>query len=112
MAFRRKTRCRQAMTVLRDKNLRTIVLDLIAEQRKLHRDDLEAIALKAMATTLTSFGIHDDDRKEFRADMEHLRRWRRSAEQIQTYVFRVVIAVIVTGFVGAAWLGIKVMFGK
>ena len=31
---------------------------------------------------------------------------------MQDYTFKAVITVIVTGFVGAVWLGIKVMLGK
>ena len=49
---------------------------------------------------------------EMRADFQHLRRWRKSVEQAQSYTFKAVITVIVTGFVGAVWLGIKVMLGK
>jgi PBSX family phage terminase large subunit len=49
---------------------------------------------------------------EMRADFQHLRRWRRSVEQAQSYTFKAVITVIVTGLVGAVWLGIKVMIGK
>src|SRR5262249_19858311 len=50
--------------------------------------------------------------KVLRADFQHLRRWRKSVEQAQSYPFKAVITVIVTGFVGAVWLGIKVMLGK
>ena len=49
---------------------------------------------------------------EMRADFQHLRRWRKSVEQAQSYTFKAMITVIVTGFVGAVWLGIKVMLGK
>ena len=49
---------------------------------------------------------------ELRADFQHLRRWRKSVEQAQSYTFKAVITVLVTGFVGAVWLGIKVMLGK
>ena len=55
-----------------------------------------------MAKTLT----------EFRADLQHLRRWRRSVEQAQSYTFKAVITVIVTGFVGAVWFGVKATLGK
>lgn len=51
-------------------------------------------------------------RIELRADFQHLRRWRKSVEQAQSYTFKAVITVIVTGLVGAAWLGVKVMLGK
>jgi hypothetical protein len=43
---------------------------------------------------------------------QHLRRWRKSVEQAQSYTFKAVITVIVTGLVGAVWLGVKVMLGK
>jgi ABC-type transporter Mla maintaining outer membrane lipid asymmetry permease subunit MlaE len=49
---------------------------------------------------------------EIRADFQHLRRWRKSVEQAQSYTFKAVITIIVTGFVGAVWLGVKVMLGK
>ena len=67
---------------------------------------------KEISGLLLSFGIEDDDKKELRADFQHLRRWRKSVEQAQSYTFKAVITVIVTGFVGAVWLGVKVMLGK
>ncbi len=51
-------------------------------------------------------------RIELRADFQHLRRWRKSVEQAQSYTFKAVITIIVTGLVGAVWLGVKVMLGK
>ena len=45
-------------------------------------------------------------------DFQHLRRWRRSVEQAQSYTFKAVITVLVTGVVGAVWLGAKAMLGK
>ena len=57
---------------------------------------------------LASFGIEEEDRRELRADFQHLRRWRKSVEQAQGYTFKAVISVIVAGFLGAVWLGIKV----
>src|SRR5438132_152299 len=38
---------------------------------------------------------------EIRADFQHLRRWRKSVEQAQSYTFKAVITVIVAGLVGA-----------
>jgi phage terminase large subunit len=68
--------------------------------------------VRAIATILTSFGIEEADRRELRADFQHLRRWRKSVEQAQSYTFKAMITIIVAGFVGAVWLGIKVMLGK
>ena len=97
---------------MHEADIRTIVVEPLAEQQRLHRGDLDAVVLKTIATILTSFGIEEEDRKELRADFQHLRRWRKSVEQAQSYTFKAVITVIATGFVGAVWLGIKVTLGK
>jgi hypothetical protein len=100
------------MSPIRDEDIRTIVAETLAEQQRLQRDDIDAIVLRAIATILTSFGIEEEDRKELRADFQHLRRWRKSVEQAQSYTFKAVITVIVAGFLGAVWLGVKVILGK
>jgi hypothetical protein len=49
---------------------------------------------------------------ELRADFQHLRRWRKSVEQAQGFTFKAAISIIVAGFLGAVWLGLKAMLGK
>lgn len=100
------------MTSAQSEDVRAIVLETLAKQQQLRHDEIDAVVLKAVATTLTSFGIEEEDRRELRADFQHLRRWRRSVEQAQSYTFKAVITVIVTGFVGAVWLGVKATLGK
>jgi hypothetical protein len=100
------------MTRVQAADVRVIVAETLAEQQRISRDDIDAMVLKAVATNLTSFGIDEDDRKELRSDFQHLRRWRRAIEQAQSYIFKAVITVIVTGFVLAVWLGIKATLGK
>src|SRR5689334_11707111 len=39
---------------------------------------------------------------QLRADLQHLRSWRKSVEQVQSYTFKAVVTVVVTGLVGAA----------
>ncbi|HLG80000.1 MAG TPA: hypothetical protein VKY22_03225 [Bradyrhizobium sp.] len=97
---------------MRDEDIRAIVAETLAEQQRLQHDHIDAIVLRAIATILTSFGIEEEDRKELRADFQHLRRWRKSVEQAQSYTFKAVITVIVAGFLGAVWLGVKVVLGK
>ncbi|XIA67964.1 hypothetical protein ACFIOY_37075 [Bradyrhizobium sp. TZ2] len=93
-------------------DIRAVVVETLAEQQNRRHDDIDAVALKTVATALTSFGIEEEDRRELRTDLQHLRRWRRSVEQAQSYTFKAVITVIVTGFVVAVWLGIKATIGK
>jgi hypothetical protein len=102
----------QAMNEMRREDIRAVVAETLAEQQRRHQSDIDAVVLKAMATILTSFGIEEDDRRELRADFQHLRRWRTSVEQAQSYTFKAAITIIVTGFIGAVWLGVKVVLGK
>lgn len=97
------------MSISRE-DVQVIVRETLAEQNRQPPDD--ATILKTIATILTSFGIEEDDRKELKADFQHLRKWRKSVEQAQSMTFKTVIAVIVSGFVGAVWMGIKIMLGK
>src|SRR4051812_34332980 len=100
------------MTEMQSEEIRAVVAETLAEQHRLHHNDVDAVVLRTIATILTSFGIEEEDRRELRADFQHLRRWRKSVEQAQSYTFKAMITVIVTGLVGAVWLGIKVMLGK
>lgn len=99
------------MSITRD-DIRAVVAETLSEQNRLQHEEIDAVVLRAIATILTSFGIEDEDRKELRADFQHLRRWRKSVEQAQSYTFKAVITIIVSGVVGAVWLGVKVMLGK
>ncbi|MBR1174340.1 hypothetical protein JQ617_10280 [Bradyrhizobium sp. KB893862 SZCCT0404] len=97
---------------MQEDEISAIVAEMLTEQHRLQQDSIDAIVSKAVASVMASFGIEDDDRKEVRADFQHLRRWRKSVEQAQSYTLKAVITVLVTGLVGAAWLGVKVMLGK
>ncbi len=92
--------------------IKAIVAETLAEQQRLQYNGIDAAVQRAVASILTSFGMEEEDRKELRADLQHLRRWRKSVEQAQNYTFKAVITVIVTGLVGAGWLGLKAMLGK
>ena len=100
------------MSAMQAADVRAIVVETLAEQQRLHHDDIDAVVPKTVTTILSSFGIEEEDRRELRADFQHLRRWRRSVEQAQSYTFKAVITVIATGFIGAVWLGIKATLGK
>jgi hypothetical protein len=102
----------QAVNAMHGENIRAVVVETLAEQQRLHHHDIDAVVVSTIATILTSFGIEEQDRRELRADLQHLRRWRKGAEQAQSFTFKAVITVIVTGFVGAVWLGVQVMLGK
>jgi hypothetical protein len=76
------------MTALRDEDVKAIVTETLTEQQRLQREEIDGIVFKAVATTLMSFGIEEGDRRELRADLQHLRRWRKSVEQAQGFTFK------------------------
>ena len=88
--------------------VKAVIHEVLAEQHQ----DQDQVVLKTISAILTSFGIDDDDRKEIRADFIHLRKWRKSVEQAQSYTFKTIITVIATGVVGALWMGLKAALGK
>src|ERR1700683_3046525 len=100
------------MADISEDTIRAVVAETLCEQKRIHYDDVDAVVDGAIATVLASFGIEEEDRRELRADFQHLRRWRKSVEQAQGFTFKAVITVIVTGLVGAVWLGVKIMLGK
>ena len=100
------------MADISEDDIRAVVTETLCEQQRRHRDDIEAVVDRAITAVLASFGIDEDDRRELRADFQHLRRWRKSVEQAQGFTFKAAISVIVAGFLGAIWLGIKATLGK
>lgn len=98
--------------IMDDSEVRSVVAEVLAEQKRLHNNEVDEVVLRTIASILTSFGIEEEDRTELRADFIHLRKWRKSVEQAQTYTFKAIVTVIATGFVGAVWLGIKTALGK
>jgi hypothetical protein len=103
--------CQKVKGMTRDE-IHDVVTEVLAAQRQTQFGEEDAVVLRAIASILTSFGMEEDDRKEIRADFIHLRKWRKSVEQAQGYGFKAVVTIIVTGFLGAVWLGFKTLLGK
>ena len=95
-----------------DDEIRAIVAETLAEQHRLQQANIDAIVWRTVASVLASFGIDDGDRRELRADFQHLRRWRTSVEQAQSYTLKAVITMIATGLMGVVGLSVKVLLGK
>lgn len=97
---------------MEDRDVRLVVAEVLAEQKRLHEESIDDVVLKTVVTLMTSFGFEKEDRKELQLDFRHLRRWRKSVEQAQGLTFKLIITAIVSGVAGAIWLGVKTFFGK
>jgi DUF1009 family protein len=93
-------------------DIKAVVSQVLAEQASTRQQYMDDAVIKTIAAILQSFGIEEEDKKEFRADFVHLRKWRLSVEQAQSYTFKAAVTIIVTGFLGAVWLGFKALLGK
>lgn len=97
--------------MMSEAEIRRIVRATIEEERAKSAEHIDASIIKTMSAILTGFGIDEEDRREIRRDMAHLRHWRKSVEQVQRVTWTTAIMAIVTGIAGALWLGIRMMLG-
>ena len=92
--------------------VRDVIRQVLDEEHERAARTVDDLVLKTVSTILTSFGIEEDDRKELRADFRHLRKWRKSVEQVEMIGWKTAVTVIVTGVLGALWIGFKTLLGK
>jgi len=50
--------------------------------------------------------------QEFQADLTHLRRWRKSMEQVSDVGIKTAVGILVTGFFGMIVFAVKAWLGK
>lgn len=97
---------------MQEHDIKRIVAEVLAEQQRLHKDDLDSVVFKTIATILTSFGIEEEDRKEFQADFIYLRKWRKGVDAATGLTFKIIVGTLVSGALVALWVGIKAAVGK
>jgi hypothetical protein len=85
---------------------------LVGGSEEMTEAEVKSIVESTVTQVFISFGLEGEDRKELQADLIHLRKWRKSVEQAQSYTFKIVITTIVTGFLGALWLGFQSILHK
>jgi hypothetical protein len=76
------------------------------------REEIENVSRHTVDTRLIAFGLEDADRKDLQEDLRHLRGLRKRAEQVHSFILKAVITGVLTGGMGAAWLGLKSILGR
>jgi hypothetical protein len=89
-----------------------VVQKVLAAEREHAKEHMDEVVIKTIAAILTSFGINEDEAKEFRADFQHLRRSRQAYELVQKTGLKAAITVVITATLGALWLGVTTMLHK
>lgn len=73
------------------------------------RDDLKALMSEAVRDAFTKMGIDADEPLEMQKDFQHLREWRVAVAAARTKTMLSVMAILITGAMGAVWLGFKAL---
>lgn len=95
-----------------EREIRELIVSVLKENAALQREQFDAFALKTLSSVLTAFGMDENDRVEIRADLTHLRQWRKSTETVKRAGWVTIVGVIVSGTLGVLWLGVKTALGK
>ena len=75
-------------------------------------DEAHALIREAVRETFLMLGVKVDDPIEVQKDFQHLREWRTTTGAIKSKGLMTLTGILVSGFVAAAWVGIKDFFGK
>jgi len=84
----------------------------VIEEQKRQRGNADEVSMKTISTILTSFGIDEEDRKEFRADLSFLRSLRTSSDQIQRVGIGTIVTILLGGVISVIWLGVKALLDR
>jgi hypothetical protein len=98
--------------VITEQQIKEIVHQVMAEERQSNAANLDLNMMKTVSAILTSFGIDDDERLEFKQDFQYLRRWRKTADRVTGAGIIAIVTVVIGGVAGALWLGFKALVGK
>jgi hypothetical protein len=93
-------------------DIRRVVIQTMDAERSRSTEHIDQTVIQTISAILTSFGIEEDERKELKADFAHLRKWRKSVETVERVGWTAAVTVIITGILGALWLGVKVLLAK
>lgn len=77
---------------------------------QLSKGEVETIVQKTTLETLGALGFDVEDaegRRELRADLLHLRRWRTVVDRTSSRALLTAVTLVVTGVLGWVWLAVS-----
>jgi hypothetical protein len=78
------------------------------EMRELVRETVR----ETINETFLRLGVKIDDPIEVQKDFQHLRDWRNTTESVKSKALLAAVGLLVSGLLGALWLGLKGSIGK
>lgn len=97
-----------------DAELKKLIRETVEETVKstllqLGIDVADPIAAQEEMAAVREIAKHVGD-PEYQADQLHLRRWRKSMESASNMTLKTALGILVTGILGALWLGLQQIF--
>ena len=75
----------------------------------LTESELEDVMTNSIKRAFTEMGIDTGNPQEQQRDFAHLRKWRISVDRVSSTGLATAAAVVVTGILGALWLGLSTL---
>lgn len=75
-------------------------------------DEARALIREAVRETFLMLGVTVDDPIEVQKDFQHLREWRNTTNSLKSKGLLTAIGIVTSGFLAAAWMGIKEILNK
>lgn len=96
--------------MLRDEELKALIKETVEETVKstllqLGIDTADPITAQEEMAAVREIAKHIGD-SEYQADQLHLRRWRKAMESASNITLKTALGIIITGVLGALWLGL------
>lgn len=89
------------------------IRDVIRQEHAVHAAAAEQRMRDVVSTTvretLLQIGISQTDPIELQKDFAHLRKWRMAVDGAASKAALTVMGILVTGVLGAMWIGFKVV---
>ena len=92
--------------------IKRMVEEVLADAKMMRQDDAKQVVREAVQETLLTLGVDAGAPLDVQQDMHFVRELRLASEKIQSRGLLVLVGILVTGLVGAVWIGIKSSLGQ
>lgn len=96
---------------MEDHELHDLIQKTSQETAHAMRDEIRQQVDEGVSDAMTRVGIDMDNPIQVQQDMSYLRDWRKTAKAVKRKGAITAVGILVTGLVGAVWLGLKSMIG-
>lgn len=97
---------------MEEHELREVIQQTAQETAFLIREEIRQQVDEGVSDALTRVGIDTSDPLAAQKDAQFVREWRNTASAVKRKGMITAVGLLVTGILGAIWLGLKAMLGS